>query len=215
VRRILALKFQLGLFDNPFVDSAAAARVVGCPEFAAAATTAQSRSVTVLERPGRLGFTPAISLTDIVYVNGMAPDALTAGGIAVTTDLADATVALVRLSTPHQMLHPNHFFGARQHEGDLDFKPDDPDLLALAEVAAHVATIVVINLDRAAVVANIVPHASALLAEYGISDSALVAALLGEAETQGRLPIALPSNMTSVTSADGLFDVLYPVGTGT
>jgi beta-glucosidase len=210
VRRILRMKFDLGLFEQPFVDVDAAADIVGSAVFAAEALAAQRRSITVLEAASQ----GPIRADDVVLVHGMAPDAFTAAGIATTTDLAVATVAVLRLGTPHQVLHPGHFFGRMQHEGDLDFKPADPALVTLVELGAKVATIVVINLDRAAVLTNIVEHSSALLVEYGLYDEALVDVLLGHATPEGRLPIALPADMESVNRGDGAFTQLYPIGAG-
>src|SRR3954447_20976714 len=54
VRRILLVKFQLGLFDDPHVDEDAAERVVGAPAFVAAGHQAQAESITVLTNAGVL-----------------------------------------------------------------------------------------------------------------------------------------------------------------
>lgn len=48
VRRVLALKFEMGLFENPYVDEAAAGRV-GCAEHSALALEVARQSVTLLE----------------------------------------------------------------------------------------------------------------------------------------------------------------------
>ena len=53
-RRLLAVKFRLGLFDDPFVDEDAAARTVGREDFRAAGYDAQARSVTVLANDRRM-----------------------------------------------------------------------------------------------------------------------------------------------------------------
>ncbi|MGZ6590061.1 MAG: glycoside hydrolase family 3 protein, partial [Solirubrobacteraceae bacterium] len=44
-RRLLAVKFQLGLFDNPYVDEDAASQTVGRADFREAGYAAQARSV--------------------------------------------------------------------------------------------------------------------------------------------------------------------------
>ena len=54
VRRLLAVKFDLGLFDNPFVDEDVAEQVVGRGDYLAAGLRAQSESVTVLTNAGLL-----------------------------------------------------------------------------------------------------------------------------------------------------------------
>ena len=82
------------------------------------------------------------------------------------------------------------------HHGDLDFKGD-----ALAEIlslCARVPTIVVIYLDRPAVIPEISGAAKALLADYGASDTAVLDVLFGRAHPQGKLPFELPSSMEAV-----------------
>jgi beta-glucosidase len=48
VRRILAVKFRMGLFERPYVDEARAAEVLGAPAHRAAARQAAQRSIVLL-----------------------------------------------------------------------------------------------------------------------------------------------------------------------
>ncbi len=213
VRRVLLVKFRLGLFEEPFVDEAAASNVVGRPAFTAAAAAAQRRSVTRLA--GEAG--PAVAPGARVLVHGMAADAFVAAGVAVAASADDATVAVVRLHAPFQLLHPGFFFGRRQHEGDLGFADDDPALVALRDLSARWPAVVVVQLDRPAVLTKVVPHAGVLLVDYGASDEVLVDVLTGVAAPEGRLPFELPRDMASVLAHDcdrpeGLADPLFPIG---
>jgi beta-glucosidase len=56
VRRILAQKFALGLFENPYADAAEASRRTGTDEFRAMGLDAQRRALVLLENKG--GFLP-------------------------------------------------------------------------------------------------------------------------------------------------------------
>src|ERR1700761_538194 len=49
ITRLLRLKFELGLFDNPFVDEKKAASIVGSDEFMRAGLDAMRRSLTLLK----------------------------------------------------------------------------------------------------------------------------------------------------------------------
>jgi beta-glucosidase len=49
VRPLLAQKFQMGLFDDPYVDPAEAERVVGCKEHQELALTAARQTITLLK----------------------------------------------------------------------------------------------------------------------------------------------------------------------
>jgi beta-glucosidase len=53
VRRVLAVKVRLGLFENPYVDEARAAQVVGAPEHRKEARLAAQRSMVLLRNEGR------------------------------------------------------------------------------------------------------------------------------------------------------------------
>ena len=54
VRRVLRVKFLIGLFDNPFVDPDEAERVVGCDEHRRLALEAARKSIVLLKNDGVL-----------------------------------------------------------------------------------------------------------------------------------------------------------------
>ena len=113
---MLRLKFQLGLFENPYVDEDAAARTVGQAAFRAEGEAAQRRALVVLENHKRL--LPLKASPGKIYLHGVSAAAARNAGLEVTPDLHDAQLALIRVETPHQLLHPQFPFGAVQHEGD-------------------------------------------------------------------------------------------------
>jgi beta-glucosidase len=54
VRRVLRLKFELGLFEDPFADAATALHVTGHPDHVALAREAAEESLTLLQNRGQL-----------------------------------------------------------------------------------------------------------------------------------------------------------------
>jgi beta-glucosidase len=113
-------------------------------------------------------------------------------------DPHQADVAIVRLSAPFEMLHPGYVFGSRQHEGSLAFRDGDPDYEAFKQASAVVPTVVTVYLDRPAILTPIRDRARAVIANFGVSDAALLDVLTGRAAPQGKLPLELPSSMTAV-----------------
>jgi beta-glucosidase len=196
VQRLLELKFRLGLFENPYVDPAAAAKVIGAREFQDAALDAQRRSLVLLENPRAL--LPLAKSARKVYVHGVDAKALAAYGLTAVDDPAKADVAIIRVYTPHQMLHAGHFFGSRQREGSLAFEPGSPDYELIKATASRVPTVVIVRLDRPAILTSIKDAAGALIGEFGASDRALQDVLTGKAQARGKLPFELPSSMRDV-----------------
>jgi len=195
VVRVLTQKFALGLFENPYVDAAAAARIVGNETFQAAALDAQHRALVLLENKGHILPLRHVSR---VYLHGVSPDAITREGWTVVTDPAQADIAIVRLSAPFERLHPQYIFGTLMHEGSLAFKDGDPDYEAFKRASAVVPTIVTVYLDRPAILTPLKDKARALIANFGVSDAALLDVLTGRARPEGKLPFELPSSMTAV-----------------
>ena len=214
VVRILTQKFALGLFEHPYVDVRAASGVVGNDAFQAAALDAQHRALVLLENKGRILPLKAPRGRPLrVYLHGVAPEAATREGWTVVTEPAQADVAIVRLNAPFERLHPQYFFGAIQHEGSLAFKDGDPDYDAFTRASAAVPTIVTVYLDRPAILTPLRDQARALIANFGVSDEALVDVLTGRAKPEGRLPFELPSSMAEVEAqrSDVPHDTHHPL----
>lgn len=215
-RRILRDKFRLGLFDNPYVDGAAAERVIGAPGFVAAGAAAQRRSLTLLKN-GAAGDAPRLPLPAglKVYAENVDP-ALLAGYATPVASPAEADVAILRLAAPYEARDREpieHFF----HAGDLSFPPAEE--ARLLEIMLAAPTIVDIYLDRPAVIPGIAAACAGLLANFGASDEAVLDVLFGRAAPGGKLPFELPSSMAAVAAQQpdaphDSADPLFPFGAG-
>ena len=217
VVRILTQKFAQGLFEHPYVDTAAADRIVGSEAFRAAGLDAQRRALVLLENKG--GLLPLKKGALRVYLHGVGPEAVAGEGWTVVDDPAKADVAIMRLNAPFERLHPQYVFGQFLHEGSLAFKDGDPDFEAFKRVSTAVPTIVTVYLDRPAILTPIKEGARALLANFGVSDAALIDVLTGRGRPEGKLPFELPSSMDAVAAQrpDMPHDSarpLYPFGSG-
>jgi beta-glucosidase len=193
VRRLLRQKFELGLFDNPFVDPDKAATIIGNADFQSAAEASQRRAITLLKNDEKKLPLKAGALH--IYVKNI--DAKTAARYGIVVDKpADADVAIIRLNTPWYPVNTANPFAKMFHHGDLDFKGAQRD--SILQLLHTVPTIVDIYLDRPAVIPEISKAAKGLLADFGASDAAVLDVIFGRANPGGKLPIELPSSMEAV-----------------
>lgn len=209
VRRLLAEKFTLGLFDNPYVDPDRAEEIVGHADFRAAGLAAQRASVTVLKNaparaPAHLPLRPGLR----TYCQGVSADLLARYATPVARP-EDAEVAIVRLQAPYER-RPGEIEGF-YHAGALEFPPDE--LARIFALTDAVPTVVDVYLDRPAVMPELAAHAAALVVTFGVSDEALVDVLTGRGTPRGRLPFDLPRSTAAVRASrpDVPFDTADPV----
>ncbi|MDQ1124650.1 glycoside hydrolase family 3 protein [Microbacterium trichothecenolyticum] len=212
VRRLLRVKFQLGLFDDPYVDVDEAERIVGNAEFRALGERAQARSLTVLVNEGSI---LPLRPVDAVYVEGFRPDDVAELG-RVVTDPAEADLAIVRIGAPFDP-RDDLFLEAWFHQGSLEFAPGL--VYRLNQIAASCPLVIVVNLDRPAILTPFVGHAAAIVADYGSSAAAVLDALTGRVAPRGRLPIEIPRSMDAVRSSredvpSDTGDPIFPVHHG-
>lgn len=215
--RIAVQKFRLGLFENPYVDPSAAQRIAGSAEFQAEGTTAQRRSLVLLEN--KKSILPFTASGKRVYLHGIDPKIAAQYGFTVVSDISQADVAIVRTDAPYETLHPQYIFGSMQHEGKLDFQNGNKEFEEIKRITDAVPAIVTVYLDRPAILGSLKDKASALIANFGVSDAALLDVITGKAKPEGRLPFELPSSMEEVEAqrSDVPHDTkhpLYPFGFG-
>lgn len=214
-RRLLVVKFRLGLFDDPYVDEAAAAEVVGTEASRRRGHEVQARSVVVLHDDGDVLPLRSSGGCLRIYAEGLPDDVVAQVGERVDTP-AEAEVALLRIGAPFQP-RDDLFLESWFHQGDLEFPPG----LAhrLARIRAACPLILDVDLDRAAVLTDIAGECDALTGSFGVSAAAWSDAITGAVPARGRLPIELPRSMEAVRSGaedvpGGTVDPLYPYGHG-
>ncbi|QRY40269.1 glycoside hydrolase family 3 C-terminal domain-containing protein [Microbacterium hominis] len=217
--RLLRVKFQLGLFDDPFVDPDEAERIVGNAQFRAEGERAQARSLTVVQnRPTRGADHPVLPLSGAgrrVYVEGFRPEDVAELG-EIVADPADADLALVRLGAPFEP-RDDLFLEAWFHQGSLEFPPGR--VYRMRSIAAHCPLVLVVNLDRPGILTPFAAFASAIVVDFGSSSRAVVDVLTGRIAPEGCLPIELPRSMDAVRASredvpSDTGDPLFPVHFG-
>lgn len=210
-RRLLLVKFRLGLFDDPFVDEDEAERVVGAAPFREAGHRAQAESLVVLQGRDRLHLRPGTR----VHASGMDAEVLQAAGL-VPASVEEAEFAILRLAAPFEP-RDHYFLESMFHQGSLDFPAET--VAEVRALAARVPTVVDVALDRPAILTPFADAVAVLTATFGASDRAFLDALTGRIPPRGRLPFELPRSMAAVEAsrpdvASDTADPLFPVGAG-
>lgn len=195
VTRILELKYELGLFEDPYTDPDRVDELVGTPENLETAQSLHEQSTTLITNDGTLplaetggdalvtgwGESTTATLAERFLEHGWTAEALTTGAAPDEEDIAAAVEAaegrgLVVVAT----------------NGVAD-DPAQADLVtALNETGAPVVTIAVRNPYD---VAHYLDDTAAHLATYSYAEEGLrsaVDAVFGEVEPQGRLPVDIP-----------------------
>jgi beta-glucosidase len=211
VRRLLRVKFELGLFDNPFVDVANAEKIIGNPEFKAVGETAMRKSIVLLKNETtEKGAILPLKQGSKIYIKGI--DRAKAGKFGVVVEKPEQSdFAIIRIKAPSQHLKGTGLMGRFIRGGDLDYKEKEKaEILSLLN---KVSTIVDIYLDRPAVIPEIASASKGLLANFGATDEALLDIVFGKFNPQGKLPVEMPSTMEAVRNQmeDVPYDSLNPL----
>ena len=196
VRRLLREKFALGLFDQPFLDVDRAVATIGRADFVAEGEAAQRAAIVRLTAADSGPAALPVGTDQAVYIENIGSTIAARLG-RVIDDPADADLAVLRLNAPYEP-RPGGF-ESFFHAGSLEFPAAERD--RILRICEEVPTIIVLFLDRPAVVPEIASAAAAFLVEFGARDEAVVDVLLGEAQARGRLPFDLPSSTKAVTES--------------
>ena len=130
-RRILRDKFRLGLFDDPYVDAAAAETICGRSEFREAGAEAQRRAIVLLSNNGVLPLRSGARL----FVDGLPAEAAAAYG-SVVEHPADADAAIVFRHAPYEP-RQGTFIESLFHAGSLEFPTAERDhILEIARASS-------------------------------------------------------------------------------
>ncbi|HEX6149180.1 glycoside hydrolase family 3 protein [Nocardioides sp.] len=212
VQRILQLKWDLGLVEDPYVDVDAVPEVVGTDEHLAAAQALTDRSTTLVKNDGTLPLDPEASqsvlvtgwgvgttatIADKLSERGADPTVLETGAAPTAAQIAAAEAAaeehdVTVVVSYRAWMNDN----AAQRELVRRLTATGKPVIAVAAREAH---------DIA-----YYPEVPAYLSTYswtGVSLESLVRVLYGEVDPTGTLPVTIPT-------AEDPDTVLYPFGHG-
>ena len=220
VRRILKNKFDLGLFETPFVDEAAVADRVNLAEYTSLGMTAQRNAVVLLDNDARaLPLAPETR----IFVDGLDSD-VAASYASLVDSPEDADVVLLFLNTVFNGNQPagtdstfDQMMATRFPDTNLAF---DAEIVSKATSYSEVSQLVtLVDLNRPAILTDLKEVSTALVGTFGVSDEAMLDIVFGRHNPTGKLPFELPSSMADVEAqledvADDTENPLFPYGWG-
>ena len=223
-RRILIAKFQLGIFENPYVDEENAAQVLGSEEHRAVAKEAAARSFTLLKYENAsplAGQKLVVAGTlgeDVRALNSgwTAKDPMELAGTTIleafqnkagsenVTYIPDASQVPADLSGTTAVVVIGEASGTHEPAwgtDTLEFPQEQVELVkALKDAGANVVEVVLMN--RAYVMTDMVDMADSVLLAYrpGVTcgAEAIADALFGETAITGKTPFQIPRTMEQV-----------------
>jgi beta-glucosidase len=199
VRRLLEVKFRLGLFDNPYVDEDQAESSTSRPEFVEAGHLAQARSLTLLKNTATItGPVLPLRPETRVFSEEIPAGALAAAGLRPTEEPDSADAVIVRLDAPYEF-RDRYMLESAFHAGSLEF--DQATVDRIRRLATKTPVILVVHLDRPAVLTPLEPYCAVVAAVYGASDTAVLHALTGRVRPEGKLPFQLPRSAAAVEAS--------------
>ena len=226
VKRLLKVQFELGLFENPYVDPVRAEYIVGNEKFQEKARLAQRKSVVLLKNKDN-SMLPLPAGDDAagkkLYTLGVNQGVAEDYGYTVTmgdTDpenLVDATghdYALIRVRVTNKETGTLVFGGATFDQVDvLDFtgmeaantweiSPSLADIQAVMEKVGAENTVLSVYFRQPFVMdeASGLKDAGAILATFGSKDEALMDVLTGKFNPSGKLPFALANSAEAIVN---------------
>jgi len=220
VRRILRNKFDLGLFETPFVDEAKVNALVNLPEYVSLGMTAQRNAVVLLDNESS---TLPLAAETRIFVDGLDQSVAAKYGTVVETP-DEADVVLLFLNTVFNGNQPagtdrtlDQMMASRFPDTNLAFSEE---ILAKATSYSDASQLVtLVDLNRPAVLTELKDMSGALVGTFGVSDEAMLDVVFGQHNPVGKLPFELPSSMAEVEAQledvpDDTANPLFPYGWG-
>ena len=219
VKRILVNKFELGLFDDPYVDENKIKDRVNTKKSIEAGLDAQRKSIVLLENNGALPLKKGMK----IFVDGLDSNIAKDFGVLVK-DPSDADVIIMYI---HTVFNGNQESGLnRVFDNFLSTLFPNGDLNFNSEIHTRVENyskdkelIVVVDLNRPAILEDIKKLSSSLIGTFGVSDQIMFEGIFGEFSPTGKLPFEIPSSMESVLNQkedvpDDSLNPTYEMGYG-
>ena len=204
VRFLLTEMFNLGLFENPYVDPAKAQAVARSAGAQMVADQAHRESIVLMRNDRHvLPFTNTVNLYVEVVTSGTAAATQTASlkalfandpVVHIVDNIAQANAALL-------WLFPNQVELADKSRIDIALSTTTGiDVAHVQQIEAAVPTVLAVNLSTAWVMDNVEPQAAAVVGTYDVTAQALIDLIRGRFQPRGKLVMSIPANQAAIDS---------------
>ncbi len=201
IERLLTEKFELGLFENPYVDISYAEKTVGKIEFQKRGDLAFRKSIVLLRNDAKL---LPIKKGTKVYIESLYNNSKT--NIPVSASLAnELSIEFVKDEKEADIvvlwLTPTagSLFSSTGAEIKLQLSDNKIDVGYINEVTSSKPTVVVINYSNPWVIDEIDnKNLQTVLATFGTSPDALLDVLAGKYNPTGKMPFTTPKSRQAV-----------------
>ena len=203
VKKILINKFDLGLFDNPFVDEDCVKYKVGTAENLRKGLVAQKKSIVLLKNEIFQNNTVLPLEKNIkIFADGFEKDVFKEY-CKVTDNPTDADYIIVQLKTVFNGNQPSgidrpidNFLSTLFPNNDLNY--DDKIMKKLKKYSLMSKLIIVVDLNRPAILTEIEKLSHGLIGVFGVFDKIVAEVIFGDFNPTGKLPFDIPSSMKEV-----------------
>ena len=203
VKKILVNKFELGLFDEPFVDESNVDTVVGIESHVVKGLEAQRKSIVLLNNR----ITEGKAMLPIKKMNRIFSDGFNVEIIDRYCEIVqkpeDADYILLKLGTVFNGNQPSgidrpidNFLSSMFPNSDLNF---NEEILSKVRKYASIGNLItVVDLNRPAILEEIDSLSQGLIGVFGVLDETVLDVIFGDFNPSGKLPFDIPSSMKEV-----------------
>jgi len=207
VYRLLMEKFELGLFENPYVDEDAAEKIVGNAKFQASANLAMRKSIVLLRNETQL--LPFKPKTKIYFESYFQSRGAASPSVVYQPKINNYNVEFVK--TPEEADYVLLWLtpGSKslfQSDGSplyLSMSKNAVDVNYVNTLTAKKPTILVINYTNPWVIDEIynsqtIKNIKGMIATFGTTNEALLDVVLGKFNPTGKMPFTTPISEAAV-----------------
>ena len=189
LRRIMKEKFNLGLFDNPFIN-VESLNTLDNDFFIKQGIEAQKKSLVLLKNKNIL----PIQKEDKIFFDGFNKELIKKYNYSVSPE--DSDYILIKLSSPSGRFEAKYEMQKMLGGGPLDFTSEE--IKRIKSLAKIKPVILVMSLKRPTVFSEIANVSDAIIADFQVQENILLEMIYGKFSPTGKLPFEIPSSIEAV-----------------